>query len=92
MIFLTNHHHSGIIFQIIECSLELFFLIYSASLASLGMLLGTIGAGPLSNNIGRKWTYILGVCGSLGIGYALIAAAQNRWMLHLGRFLHGKIK
>ena len=56
------------------------------------MLLGTIGAGPLSNNIGRKWTYILGVCGSLGIGYALIAAAQNRWMLHLGRFLHGKIE
>ena len=88
MIFLTNHHHN----RIIECNLELFFLIYSASLASLGMLLGTIGAGPLSNNIGRKWTYILGVCGSLGIGYALIAAAQNRWMLHLGRFLHGKIK
>ena len=75
-----------------ECSLELLLLIYLASLASLGMLLGTIGAGPLSNNIGRKWTYILGVCGSLGIGYALIAAAQNRWMLHLGRFLHGKIK
>ena len=54
------------------------------------MLAGTLVAGPLSNTIGRKWTYILGVCGSLGIGYALIAAAQNRWMLHLGRILHGK--
>ena len=53
------------------------------------MLVGTLVAGPLSNTIGRKWTYILGVRGSLGIGYALIAAAQNRWMLHLGRFLHG---
>ena len=54
------------------------------------MLVGTLAAGPSSNTIGRKWTYILGVCGSLGVGYALIAAAQNRWMLHLGRFLHGK--
>jgi len=60
-----------------------------ASLSSLGMLVGTLAAGPSSNTIGRKWTYILGVCGSLGVGYALIAAAQNRWMLHLGRFLHG---
>ena len=51
--------------------------------------MGTLAAGPSSNTIGRKWTYILGVCGSLGVGYALIAAAQNRWMLHLGRFLHG---
>merc|ERR1719400_2046171 len=60
-----------------------------ASLSSLGMLVGTLAAGPSSNTIGRKWTYILGVCGSSGVGYALIAAAQNRWMLHLGRFLHG---
>ena len=53
------------------------------------MLLGTLVAGPLLNHVGRKWTYILGVSGSLGCGYALIAAAQNRWMLYLGRFLHG---
>ena len=66
-----------------------FYSYIIASLSSLGMLLGTIGAGPASNHIGRKWTYTLGVCGNLGIGYALIAAAQNRWMLHLGRFLHG---
>ena len=54
------------------------------------MLLGTLVAGPSLNHVGRKWTYILGVSGSLGCGYALIAAAQNRWMLYLGRFLHGK--
>jgi MFS family permease len=39
--------------------------------------------------IGRKLTAIIGVCGSLAGGYALIAGAQYVWMLLLGRFLHG---
>ena len=46
-------------------------------------------AGPISNWVGRKWTYIFGVCGTLSTGYVLIAFAQAQWMMLLGRFLHG---
>jgi len=43
----------------------------------------------LQFKVGRKLTAIIGVCGSLAGGYALIAGAQFVWMLLLGRFLHG---
>ena len=46
-------------------------------------------AGPLANLVGRKWASILGTCGSLALGYALIPFAQFLWMLLLARFLMG---
>lgn len=59
------------------------------SIASVGMLLGSLMAGPCANLIGRKWTSIFGTFGSLALGYSLVASAQWIWMMFLGRFLHG---
>ncbi len=61
----------------------------SVSIASFGMLFGSLIAGPCANFIGRKWTSIFGTCGMLALGYALVASAQFVWMMLLGRFLHG---
>ena len=55
----------------------------------IGTLCSSFIAGPISNLIGRKWTFILGVCGLLSAGYILIATAVQVWMMFLGRFLHG---
>jgi len=59
------------------------------SLAAIGMLLGSLIAGPFANLIGRQWASIIGTCGSLAIGYSLFAGAQYCWMMLLGRFMHG---
>ena len=59
------------------------------SIASFGMLFGSLIAGPMANFIGRKWTCILGTCLSLTLGYALIPFAQYVWMIYLGRFFNG---
>ena len=55
------------------------------SIASFGMLGGSLAAGPMANLIGRKWASIVGTCGSLALGYALIPFAQYLWMLLLAR-------
>ena len=71
------------------------FLVYEenlaliVSIASFGMLFGSLSAGPCANFIGRKWTSILGTCGSLAIGYSLFSGAQYIWMFLLGRFMQG---
>ena len=57
----------------------------SVSIASFGMLGGSLAAGPLANLVGRKWASIFGTCGSLALGYALIPFAQYLWMLLLAR-------
>lgn len=59
------------------------------SLAAIGMLLGSLIAGPFANLIGRQWASIIGTCGCLAIGYSLFAGAQYVWMMLLGRFMHG---
>jgi len=64
-------------------------LAYLASIPAIGTLFGSLFAGPISNWVGRKWTYVVGVCGTLSTGYILIALAQAQWMMLLGRFLHG---
>lgn len=61
----------------------------SVSIASFGMLGGSLIAGPCANIIGRKWTSIFGTCGSLALGYSLFSGAQYVWMMLLGRFLQG---
>jgi MFS family permease len=61
----------------------------SVSIASFGMLAGSLIAGPLANCVGRKWASILGTCTSLTLGYALIPFAQSVWMLLLARFMMG---
>ena len=66
-----------------------FFLFFAVSLAAIGMLLGSLIAGPFANLIGRQWASIIGTCGSLAIGYSLFAGAQYSWMMLLGRFMHG---
>lgn len=59
--------------------------LFSVSIASFGMLGGSLAAGPLANLVGRKWASIVGTCGSLALGYALIPFAQYLWMLLLAR-------
>jgi len=59
------------------------------SIASAGMLFGSLIAGPFANLIGRKYASIFGTCGTLALGYSLFAGAQFPWMMLLGRFLHG---
>lgn len=59
------------------------------SIASFGMLMGSLIAGPCANLIGRKWTSIFGTCGALALGYSLFAGAQYVWMMLLGRFMQG---
>ena len=59
------------------------------SIASFGMLFGSLSAGPCANTIGRKWTSVFGTCGSLAIGYSLFSGAQYVWMFLLGRFMQG---
>lgn len=61
----------------------------SVSIASFGMLFGSLIAGPTANCIGRKWASIFGSCGALAVGYSLFAGAQYVWMMLLGRFLTG---
>ena len=59
------------------------------SIASFGMLFGSLIAGPMANCVGRKWTSILGTCLTLSLGYALIPFAQQLWMILLARFFMG---
>ncbi|XP_040574979.1 facilitated trehalose transporter Tret1 isoform X2 [Lepeophtheirus salmonis] len=60
-----------------------------ASIPSFGMLLGSLSAGPLANIIGRKWSCIIGTCGSLTLSFSLIAFAPNVISLQAGRFFSG---
>ncbi|TRY78837.1 hypothetical protein TCAL_06755 [Tigriopus californicus] len=59
------------------------------SIASFGMLAGSLVAGPMANFIGRKWTSIIGTCGTLTLSYAMVLFAQYLWMVQLGRFIMG---
>ena len=52
------------------------FSLFIASIPAIGTLFGSLFAGPISNWVGRKWTYVVGVCGTLSTGYILIALAQ----------------
>ena len=65
------------------------YLSLIVSIASFGMLFGSLIAGPCANFMGRKWTSIFGTCGSLAIGYSLFSGAQYVWMMLLGRFMQG---
>lgn len=60
-----------------------------ASIAALGMLLGSLGVGSLCDAIGRKYTLLIGLPGCLGLAYICIALAVNVWMMYLGRVLAG---
>ena len=62
---------------------------FTVSLAAVGMLFGSLIAGPCANLIGRKYASIFGTCGALALGYSLFSGAQFVWMMLLGRFLHG---
>ncbi len=62
---------------------------HAVSIASFGMLAGSLIAGPLANLVGRKWASILGTCSSLALGYALMPFAQHLWMMLLARFMMG---
>lgn len=53
------------------------------------MLLGSLTAGPIANQIGRKWTSIIGTCLTLALSYSLIPIANKLWIIHLSRFLMG---
>ena len=61
----------------------------TVSIASFGMLAGSLIAGPMANLVGRKWTSILGTCFTLSLSYSLIPFAQQLWMILLARFLMG---
>ncbi len=64
-------------------------VLLAVSIASFGMLAGSLVAGPMANLIGRKWTCVFGTCLTLTLSYALIPLAQFLWMIHLARFLMG---
>ena len=46
------------------------------SIASFGMLAGSLVAGPAADLVGRKWSCVFGTCLMLMLGYALIPTVR----------------
>ncbi|XP_018614609.1 solute carrier family 2, facilitated glucose transporter member 6-like [Scleropages formosus] len=64
------------------------YIAWFGSVFSLGAAAGGLGAMLLNDMIGRKISIMIsGV--PCSVGYLLMAAAQTRWMLYLGRILTG---
>ena len=59
-----------------------------ASSLVIGQILGSVLGGGLANKLGRKRTCMLAAMAS-SLGWALLAASQNSWMLVVGRILVG---
>ena len=59
-----------------------------ASSLVIGQILGSVLGGGLANKLGRKRTCMLAAVAS-SLGWALLAASQNSWMLIVGRILIG---
>ncbi|XP_062398283.1 solute carrier family 2, facilitated glucose transporter member 6 [Sardina pilchardus] len=58
------------------------------SIFTLGAAAGGLGAMLLNDRVGRKLSIMMSAVPS-SVGYLVMAAAQNVWMLLLGRFLTG---
>ncbi|XP_036381892.1 solute carrier family 2, facilitated glucose transporter member 6 [Megalops cyprinoides] len=58
------------------------------SIFSLGAVSGGLGAMLLNDRMGRKLSIMASAVPS-SVGYLVMGAAQEVWMLHLGRFLTG---
>merc|ERR1712141_656873 len=61
---------------------------FIASLMPAGALFGGLTGGMVMNNIGRKGA-MMGTSAFFALTYLCLAAAQNVWMLFIGRFLSG---
>ncbi|KAF6210598.1 hypothetical protein GE061_013704 [Apolygus lucorum] len=59
-----------------------------SSINFLGGVAGTLFWGRLSDKLGRKWTGLL-VAVPFAVGWALILAANNQWILYIGRVFIG---
>uniref|UniRef100_A0A146LSN9 Facilitated trehalose transporter Tret1 n=2 Tax=Lygus hesperus TaxID=30085 RepID=A0A146LSN9_LYGHE len=59
-----------------------------SSINFLGGVAGTLFWGRLSDRIGRKYTGLT-VAVPFAVGWSLILAANNQWMLYTGRFFIG---
>lgn len=61
---------------------------FTASLVTIGTLIGSLVTGPLMDRLGRKTTCQLS-CLPLAAAWVLVCLAQSVGMLYVGRLLSG---
>ena len=65
------------------------YLIYLVGIASIGMIIGSVLAAPLSDRVGRKMGCILGIGVTYIISYVLFVIPVNMDLLYISRLMMG---